>query len=224
MIEDAKTLVQITMDKLLNYINEKDIQSGDRLPNEIQLSKILNVGRSTVREAVKLLESRNILEVKHGSGTYLKNKDGIIEDPLGFLNVKNSLKLTQDLFELRFLIEPRMAGLAALHATKKQIEEMENLVQKIEFFLEENDPRHLELDIELHKKIGEASSNVAMKHLIPVLIQSIALYNDYYTDEKSKESTIITHRELINAIKERNSIRANDAMIVHLTFNRQKLF
>lgn len=67
-MEENKTLVEVTTDKILRYLKEKQLQVGDKLPNEYELSDYLEVGRSTVREAVRALASRNILEVRQGGG------------------------------------------------------------------------------------------------------------------------------------------------------------
>ena len=84
------------------------------------MAQDLEVGRSTLREAVKMLVSKNILEVRQGSGTYITSLTETVIDPLGFGEIDNHMKLTQDLFEVRFLIEPQMASLAAQHITDKR--------------------------------------------------------------------------------------------------------
>lgn len=68
---EQQTLVEITTHNIMNVIQESDLQVGDRLPKEFTLAKQLNVSRNTVREAIKMLKSRNILEVKQGSGTFI---------------------------------------------------------------------------------------------------------------------------------------------------------
>ncbi|WP_334294249.1 FadR/GntR family transcriptional regulator [Lachnospira eligens] len=64
-------------------INEH-LQPGDKLPNEAHLAKELNIGRSSLREAMKLLASRNIVTIRQGSGTYVASSPGVVDDPLGF--------------------------------------------------------------------------------------------------------------------------------------------
>lgn len=96
-------LVDRTAESIVNYIKENRLEAGDKLPNEHDLALNLGVGRSTLREAVRSLVSRNILEVRQGSGTYVSQNIGIGEDPLGFSFVEDSLKLTEDLFALRYI-------------------------------------------------------------------------------------------------------------------------
>ena len=71
---------EIASDKIIKLIVDDNLKIGDRLPNEYELADKLGVGRSTVREAIKALVSRNILEINRGSGTFIKC--GVAEDPL----------------------------------------------------------------------------------------------------------------------------------------------
>ncbi|EUJ47889.1 FadR/GntR family transcriptional regulator [Listeria rocourtiae] len=83
-----ENLVENTADKLLEYIRVKEFKLGDKLPNEYALAEELHVGRSTIREVVRILVARNILQVRQGSGTYISEGKGIAKDPLGFSLIK----------------------------------------------------------------------------------------------------------------------------------------
>lgn len=218
-----RPLIEQTIDDIINYIIKEDLDSGAKLPNEYKLSEQLGVGRSTLREAVRSLVSRNILEVKQGAGTYISKNKGIADDPLGFIFIKNTLKLTKDLFELRYILEPEVAMLAANNHKKNQLERLENKAKKIESSIMGTDELHLGLDIDFHSIIAKMSGNIAMVHLIPVINQSITLYNAHYTSEQSKLETIESHHEIIEAIKSRDQFRAKRAMQVHISNNQKQL-
>ena len=183
----------------------------------------MNVGRSTLREAVRTLVSRNILEVRQGSGTYISENTGIVDDPLGFSFVKDTLKLTEDLFEIRYLLEPRVAALAATNATDDQIEELDKIRLEIEEKIGAFSDEHIEKDIEFHKLVSEMSGNVAMSNLVSIINQSISRYYDYYTSNRIKDETIVSHREIMDAIKSRDPILAEDVMRIHIVTNRRSL-
>lgn len=219
----AKSLIEQTSESILNYIITNNLSTGDKLPNEYKLAEEVNVGRSTLREAVRTLVSRNILEVRQGSGTYVSENTGIVDDPLGFSFVKDTLKLTEDLFEIRYLLEPRVAGLAATNATEEQIEELDKIRLEIEEKIGEFSDKYFEKDIEFHKLVSEMSGNVAMSNLVPVINQSISLYNDYYTSNRIKDETIVSHREIVDAIRSRDPILAEDVMRIHIVRNRRSL-
>lgn len=221
-MEEIKSLVDKTSDDIVRYILDNDLEVGDKLPNEYELSSRLSVGRSTLREAVRLLVTRNILEVRQGAGTFVSSKKGVASDPLGFALVKDQDKMIRDLFELRYMVEPRMAALAAENATEQQLLELTRLKEDIERSFIEGTQEHVELDIAFHKKIAEASGNVALIHIIPIINQSIALFNESYNEVEMKLETIELHQELLEAISTRNAIQAFDAMIVHMSNNRKE--
>lgn len=219
-----KPLVERTADAIIKFITSENLTTGDKLPNEYELAKTLDVGRSTIREAVRSLVSRNILEVRQGSGTYVSENTGISDDPLGFAFVEDTLKLTEDLFALRYVLEPEVAMLAAYNRTEEQLEYLEQVSREIEEAMESPEGElHFELDIEFHSIIADMSGNIAMGHLIPVINQSITLYNSYYTNDQSKAETIQHHREIVEGIRNSNPYQAKYAMQTHIANNQRQL-
>ena len=99
-------------DELMKYILQEPVEPGQKIPNEFELAERFGVGRSTIREAVKGLVSRGILEVRRGSGTYVISTNTLDEDPLGFGKMEDKYKMALDLFEVRLMIEPEIAALA----------------------------------------------------------------------------------------------------------------
>lgn len=71
-----KLLVDRVVEQITQLVIEQDLEAGDKLPNEYELAERLNVGRGTVREAVKQLVARNILEIRRGKGTFVTNRPG----------------------------------------------------------------------------------------------------------------------------------------------------
>ena len=114
-IQDNRTssLAEQVADQINQVIIDQNINAGEKLPNEFELAARLNGGRGTIREAVKLLVARNCLEIRRGKGTFVVEKPGQIEDPLGFAYVKDKITLAVDLMELRLQLEPWVAQLAA---------------------------------------------------------------------------------------------------------------
>lgn len=222
-MEEAKTLVGVTTDRLIQFIKDNNFTIGDKLPNEYELSKQLDVGRSTIREAVRALASRNILEVRQGAGTFVSERRGIATDPLGFSLVKDQDQMIRDLFELRYLLEPKMAALAARYATEQQIVKLEALREAIEKSFLDEDEQHIQLDIEFHTTIAEASGNVALFHLMPIINQSIALFNKAYTNKQVKAETVQLHRDIVDAVARRCETEAMDAMMIHMANNRREV-
>ena len=86
---EHKSVVDLTVDRLIQYLQDEGLDDGDRLPNERTLSAQLNVGRSTLREALQRLSSRNVLEIRRGVGVFVSYKHGVADDPLGFTLIKD---------------------------------------------------------------------------------------------------------------------------------------
>ena len=126
----TKSLGEQVSEQIAQLIIDNNWEIGDKLPNEFELANMLNVGRSTIREAIKALTSRNILEIRRGAGTFISQKRGIVDDPLGLAFVKDKLKLATDLLEVRFMIEPRIAAIAAIKATDEEIEKILLLINQ----------------------------------------------------------------------------------------------
>ncbi|WP_281524432.1 FadR/GntR family transcriptional regulator [Dolosigranulum pigrum] len=224
MKTNSKSLVEQTADKILDYIIENNLSTGDKLPNEYNLAEDLSVSRSTIREAIRALTSKNVLEVRRGLGTFVSEKRGVSEDPLGFSLLNNTHKLIEDLFELRFLLEPRMAELAAINANKEDIYELKEIKKRIESEVEKRGSKHFELDIKFHSLIAEASGNLAMIQIVPIINQSIWLYNsNSYTSNKIKKEMIISHEEILEAIVLKKPESAYKAMEKHINTVRDSL-
>ncbi len=217
--ETTKPLGEVTSEKIIKLIVDHNLKIGDKLPNEYELADKLGVGRSTIREAIKALVSRNILEIKRGSGTFIRC--GVADDPLGLIFVKDKLKLAVDLLEIRFMIEPKIASLAAINATKEDIEEMSKLCDEVEELILNGIP-HMEKDIEFHTAIARSSKNLVTTNLVPIINKSISVFIDI-TNTQLKNETIETHREILNAIKNKNANEAHDAMLLHLAYNRRNI-
>ncbi|HFI0136859.1 TPA: FadR/GntR family transcriptional regulator [Streptococcus suis] len=217
----AKPLVEKASERLLELILERGYEVGDKLPNEYELAQDLEVGRSTVREAVRSLATRNILEVRQGSGTYISSKKGVSEDPLGFSLVRDRVKLTTDLFEVRYLLEPRIAERVAQFASDEDIARLEDIVVAIEDAVVAGDSKHLELDVQFHCMLAEMSGNLAMTSLMPVINQSIHLINENYSNRQMKSDSLQAHRNILMAIKQRHPVAAYDSMLAHIIAVRQ---
>lgn len=217
--EITKPLGETTSEKIIKLIVDENLKIGDKLPNEYELADKLGVGRSTIREAIKALVSRNILEIKRGSGTFIRC--GVADDPLGLIFVKDKLKLAVDLLEIRFMIEPKIASLAAINATEEDIEELSKLCDEVEELILNGMP-HMEKDIEFHTAIARSSKNLVTTNLVPIINESIAVFIDV-TNTQLKNETIETHKEILNAIKNKNANEAHDAMLLHLAYNRRNI-
>ena len=96
-------LSEQTADRIQQLIN-KQYKPGDKIPAEMELASFMDVSRTTIREAVKILCSRNILEIKRGSGTFVCENPGMPRDPLGSRNMDEQ-QLMNEIFEMSHLFD-----------------------------------------------------------------------------------------------------------------------
>lgn len=207
--------------EIVQIILDEHLQPGDKLPNEAALAERLGAGRSTVREAIKQLASRNIVSVRQGSGTYVTGQPGMVEDPLGLTFVQDKPQLARDLLEIRFMIEPTVAQMAAQRADTEDIARISRLCDEVEQLIEAGQD-HTGADIEFHRAIALSSKNIVVPRLIPIINSSIPLFIDL-TGNMLGSETLSTHRRLVGAIATHDAIQAHDAMYLHLVYNREKI-
>lgn len=208
-------------DELMNYILQEPIEIGQKIPNEFELAEMFGVGRSTIREAVKGLVSKGILEVRRGSGTFVISTYTMEDDPLGLSKFEDKFKLALELFDVRLMIEPEIAALACDYAEPKEKERLKNLCDEVERIYKSG-KNHIKKDIEFHTCIAQCSKNRVVETLIPVINTAVMTFANL-THRTLMKETLETHRAVTDAILKGDSVGARCAMIMHLTYNRQSL-
>lgn len=218
---EKKLLGRRVEDALLDYILQEPIEIGQKIPNEYELAEKFGVGRSTVREAVKGLVSKGILEVRRGSGTFVVSTSNLEEDPLGLSRFPDKYKLALELFDVRLMIEPEIAVLACENATEEELDQLQRLCAEVEEFCCSGED-HTAKDVEFHTCIARCSKNRVVELLVPVIDSAVVTFANL-TQRSLKEETIITHREILDSILRKDAVGARCAMVMHLTYNRQAI-
>ncbi|MCD8139412.1 MAG: GntR family transcriptional regulator [Planctomycetaceae bacterium] len=213
-----KPLPEQVAERITGLIMDDAYRAGHKLPNEYVLAERLGVGRSTVREAIKLLASRNVLEVRHGSGTYVCESIGMVDDPLGFRFYRDKRKLALDLCDIRLMVEPPLAAAAATTATPKQVELLVRECDVVAERISEGRDHSAE-DVALHKRIAEASGNLVAPGIVGIIATAIPLFVRVSNSSLLQE-TITTHRLVVEAIARHNGRAAAKAMQQHIENNR----
>lgn len=218
---DNRLLGSQIEDELMKYIWEQPVEIGEKIPNEFELAEMFGVGRSTIREAVKGLVSKGVLEVRRGSGTYVISTNSVENDPLGLSKQKDKFKLALDLFEVRLMLEPEIAANAAKNATEEELVQLKQLCDETEeTYL--SGKNHIPKDIDFHTCIAGCSKNEVVEILMPIINTAVMTFANL-THRTLMKETIETHRAIMDAILAGDSIGAKCAMITHLTYNRQAL-
>ena len=218
---EKKLLGRRVEDALLDYILQEPIEIGQKIPNEYELAEKFGVGRSTVREAVKGLVSKGILEVRRGSGTFVVSTSSLEEDPLGLSRFPDKYKLALELFDVRLMIEPEIAVLACENATEEELDQLQKLCAEVDELCRSGED-HTAKDVEFHTCIARCSKNRVVELLVPVINSAVVTFANL-TQRSLKEETIITHREILDSILRKDAVGARCAMVMHLTYNRQAI-
>ncbi|MDO4267147.1 MAG: FadR/GntR family transcriptional regulator [Eubacteriales bacterium] len=217
---EKHTLAERTAAQLIGMIQERSYRPGDKLPTEMELAADLNVGRNTVREALRLLMSRNIVTVRQGAGTFVSEKNGVADDPLGFGMREDKDRLTRELLQIRVILEPPIAGLAAQNAEPEELVRLEGILGEMERLIREKKD-YSRADSEFHAQIAACTHNEVMSDLVPVITEGVRVFASN-VQETEYEQTLISHRAIFRAIAERRPEEARQAMQYHLLYNQYR--
>lgn len=216
-LSENQTLAEKSAQDVLDFIKEHNMSPGDKLPTEAELVELLGVGRNTVREALRLLMSRNIIVIRQGAGAFVSEKNGVADDPFGFSMVEDREKLTKDLLQIRTMIEPKIAALAAQNRTEEDLELLKKALLDVERVMFEKQSYAKE-DSVFHARIADCTHNMIMANLIPVITQGVEVFSGT-VKEQEYQQTLLSHRAIVDAIQERKAVEAERAMHYHLLYN-----
>ena len=211
----TRKLPEQVADKLREMIIQEEMKTGSKLPAEAELMVRFGVSRSTVREAVKILQTEHIVDIRQGQGTFLCAMPGLADDPLG-LRFADQEDLIGKLLETRLLIEPSVAALAAQRRQESHLNEMKNLLDKMDsaYLHGEN---YTPFDFEFHSVVAQCTGNEVLMRLLPTIHESIrAGYQHTKRVEGSYQRASQCHLEMYRAIADRDSERARQAAQRHM--------
>lgn len=203
--------------KLLEEIITKEYKVGDRLPSETELAKYFKVSRIVLREAVKILAERGMLETKQGVGTFvikpdLKNVSKALER---FINVNLDCSY-KDLYEIRRILEVGIAKLAAIRASKEDISLLKKAIDEMEKNRDLDD-KWSKADLSFHILLAKATHNELFPTLLsPITNQLLKAYFLTHQVPGSINSGLQHHRNILEKITARDSEGAGKAMLAHL--------
>lgn len=206
---------EVIMEQIKDIVKKGELKSGDKLPSERELADKLEVSRTSVREALKALTMLGLIESKHGEGNFIKSnfEDSLLE-PLSivFLLIENK---NEDIIELRRIIEPEAAALAAKNIKGPELGELKKIMNDLNDSLDVE--ASAELDKKFHYKIAQASGN----HLISTIMFSISSLIEKYIDSShihgmNKQVVKLQHEEIYMALESQDPKRASECVKKHL--------
>ena len=216
---ENKKVSQVIIEQIQNMIMSGELKIGDKLPPERELTETLNVGRPALREALKALEVIGVIERIHGQGNFISSNivDSFFK-PLS-LTFKLSNGRPEEILQVRFLLETFTVEQAAQNATAEDIEKLELIHKRM--VLSQTLEDKAKYDKEFHFELTKMSNNT----LIMNLYQSVSYLIDSFInetvrislfEEKSIEKIYEEHEIIIQAIKDKDSRKAVEAVKNHL--------
>lgn len=210
--------------QIQRLIADGRLKPGDKLPPERELAEVFGVSRSSVRDAIRVLEMQRLVEPRHGDGTVVREIpiDRLIRPLADALTA--SKDLVADLFDMRRMLEPPLARAAAFRATDEDIEALRQVVARQTERVKAGQIA-LEEDNEFHYLIATAAKNQVVLRTVDVLMEllrdsRVRSLQGHGRAEKSLDG----HRRILEAIRRRDAEAAALAMRRHIEDIEATLF
>ena len=218
----AERIAEKVVNQLRNLIAGGVLKVGDRLPSERELSEQMVVSRTSVREALQVLEAQGILETVHGGGSIVRNiAEKEIRRPIERF-IEDDKARVLELAELRAFMEAWAARTAAKDRTDEELKTIQGYLEEMEKDFEKGQIRY-EVDFKYHAEIAAATHNTIYLHLMDniyqLILYSIKIHREEVFVSRDDQQTILDHhRKIFNAIRDGNPDTAEAAMKEHLAF------
>lgn len=213
-------------DQIRDLIKDGKLQPGEKLPPERRFSEMLGVGRSSLREALNILETQGFVESRKRMGVYVCSiSNAIISDPLRQIISEDKSKLLQ-LYEVRKDIELASVYAAAQHRTRRDISKMGRILEKMEAD-SANSELSLYDDLDFHLALAQSGNNIFRTHILKNIfdlshdrLQSVMAI---MTGEKDRIKGLLEqHQVIFSAVEEKDPALAKRTMADHLAWVEEK--
>lgn len=214
-----KKVYQHVIEQIQNMVMSGELKKGDKLPSERVLSDELGVSRTSIREALRALEVMGLLESRQGKGNYINGEiDSSFFEPLSIMFMLNEGN-PENILELRMVIEVESASIAANKIEDEDVQILEDLIDELK--TAESEIMRAKIDKKIHYKIANITNN----YLIVTMLNAVSsLIETFIKDSRAmilkqadkKELLIKQHENICNAIINKDSLKARNAMREHL--------
>ena len=197
-------------------IREGALNHGDRLPSEREMAEQFKVSRSSVREAIRSLELQGLVTSKPGAGTFIssENLDSVVALLASALT--SGEDMLRDIFEMRHLLEPQIAALAAQRATKAEVERMRVILEDQQRQIARGDSG-VEADTAFHFTLASATHNAALVKVVSAVEDILQRSRDQSLQEPGRpQRSLSSHGQILQMIEAGDAAGAQHAMEHHL--------
>ena len=201
-----QNLADAVVNRLQQQISLGEYRPGEKLPSEPELMENLGVGRSTIREAIRILANAGLIRVQQGSGTFVESKMSI-EEPL---TQRLKRARAEEVDEVRQLLEIKIVEKAALNSTPEDTGKMKALLEKRHAAALAGDiEASIEADVRFHVSIAEASGNDILADLYKTFSERMTrFFREIHPDTGSFLATQEWHELLLAGIIDKDSEKA----------------
>jgi GntR family transcriptional regulator, transcriptional repressor for pyruvate dehydrogenase complex len=219
-IGSPQTLSQEIQHHIEKAILDKQFPPGSKLPTEKTLCEQFAVSRTALREALQMLSARGLVTIRKGSGTYVNEFESRnVTKPMSlFLELNFDKDLMVHMVEVRKMLEPGIAAMAASDRKDEDLKTIEKALKKLDNCELCDSQRHGELDRDFHLAIAKSCNNP----IIPIIMEPIFMIMPrvkniiYEQITSAHEDAMIYHEKIFDAIKAKNEGLAREMMECHL--------
>jgi len=216
----SQRLYEQIIKQIQDQILQGSLRPGDQLPSERELADRFGVSRTAVREAVKALQEKGLVEIQVGKGTFITDGvDGmsqVMRDSLNWIVEIGSKNGMFDLVQIREVLEPGIAEIAAQKATAKEIEAMQHAVQVMDSSMNDAD-LFVEADLEFHMALARATQNLLLIVLLDPIVDLLREQRkQIFQVEGGPQRGQRHHKKILEMVMAQDGAAARKAMIEHL--------
>jgi GntR family transcriptional repressor for pyruvate dehydrogenase complex len=211
-------LTDEAISRIRNMIQSGELYPGSRLPPEHQLAATLGISRSGIREAVKVLESARVLDVRRGDGTYVTSlTPALLIEGIGFAFELLQGETLLEVMEVRRLLEPAATAVAAQRIGDEQLDELGEVLLSMRSVMADAE-KLIHYDIAFHRMVTMATGNDALTSLLDGLSGRTVrarMWRGLVLDNVAQK-TIDEHEAIYLALQARNQSLAHAAALIHI--------
>jgi GntR family transcriptional repressor for pyruvate dehydrogenase complex len=205
-------------------IAEGRIKPGDRLPPERELAERFKASRNSVRDAIRVLEQRGLIESRQGDGTYVRTvSPEELAEPLALLLLQSHTQM-RELWEARRILDPAVAELAAMRITDDELEELEAILD-LQRTKVEGGMLALEEDTAFHYAIAQAAGNGVILRVLDTLVDLLRQSRERSLQQHDRPAySLAGHVRILAALRARDPAATRAEMLQHLDEIEERVF
>jgi GntR family transcriptional regulator, transcriptional repressor for pyruvate dehydrogenase complex len=211
----AARVYDVIVQHVERLVEDGSLKPGDRLPSEREMARRFHVGRSSVQDAIRVLDARGIVKLRQGGTTVVRDPSDSLVGLLAEVLIRKRT-LVEELMDVREIIEPALAARAAEHATEADIKYLNGILLRQAEKVRRGESA-VEEDFEFHNTIARVAGNSVVLAVLDTLINLLAETRRIAFQVKGRaEASLRGHRRVLRAIQRRSPKAAESGMRAHV--------